>query len=294
MRASFLCVSLGLLFALESRARAEDCACIVAAKTEADLVACVAQYTSGKGCAPIVSTCDAPHSLTDPLPDECLEPIDTDRPHQTDTPHVVPPGHIQVESALASVKLGQLGSGERTPRAVFFDNNYKAGLGHGMDLQVLWKHAEYSSAASAFTAPGPLQLRVKLNIVEEEGARPAITLVPWLVIPFSHADALRAGPLVFLGWELPHRFELEMNAGMFVSGKPKPVAALVLASALTYGVTEKFKVFVDAYTTGWDAALGTGLLYTLTRDAQVDAGTYIGLDGDEPVATPFIGLSIRR
>jgi len=27
---------------------------------------------------------------------------------------------------------------------------------------------------------------------------------------------------------------------------------------------------------------------------QIDLGTYIGLSGDEPVATPFVGFSIRR
>ena len=54
------------------------------------------------------------------------------------------------------------------------------------------------------------------------------------------------------------------------------------------------KAFVDIYTTGWDAAFGTGVLLAVTRDAQLDLGTYIGVNGDVPVATPFLGFSIRR
>ena len=46
-----------------------------------------------------ISSCDAPHSLVSPVPDECLQPIDTDRPHQTDTPHTVPAGHVRIEPA---------------------------------------------------------------------------------------------------------------------------------------------------------------------------------------------------
>ena len=55
-----------------------------------------------------------------------------------------------------------------------------------------------------------------------------------------------------------------------------------------------FRVFVDVYATGPDIALGTGALWAFTRDMQVDLGTYVGLHGDEPVATPFLGFSVRR
>ena len=44
----------------------------------------------------------------------------------------------------------------------------------------------------------------------------------------------------------------------------------------------------------WDIAFGTGLLLPIGRDVQIDAGTYIGVSGIEPVATPFIGMSLRR
>jgi hypothetical protein len=69
---------------------------------------------------------------------------------------------------------------------------------------------------------------------------------------------------------------------------------VVLASALTYTVVGNFRVFADVYATGWDIALGTGALWAFTRDMQVDLGTYVGLSGEEPVATPFLGFSMRR
>jgi hypothetical protein len=48
------------------------------------------------------------------------------------------------------------------------------------------------------------------------------------------------------------------------------------------------------YATGPDAALGTGMLWAFTRDMQVDLGAYAGVHGDEPIATPFVGFSLRR
>lgn len=142
--------------------------------------------------------------------------------------------------------------------------------------------------------PGPLGLRAKFNVVEEDDWVPAITLVPWLFLPVAPSEAFRAGPYVFWGWELGTHFELEMNAGLLFGASPKPPVAAVVATALTYKPVENAGVFIDIYTTGLDAALGTGMLWALTRDLQVDLGTYVGIHGDEPIATPFVGFSLRR
>jgi hypothetical protein len=241
--------------------------------------------------------CRGTHSLASPLPDVCLGLIDTDRPHQTDTPHVLPAGHVQIESAPAELELGgRVGDrgGDKSAHLVLFEDNYKVGVVTGVDVQLLFTHAAYDLAARSLLPPGPLELRAKLNVVHESGWVPAITLVPWAFLPVAPSEVLRAGPYVFWGWELGEHFELEMNAGLLFSAAPKPPVVGVLASAITYKPVERFGVFVDAYTTGPDAALGTGMLWAFARDMQVDVGSYIGLHGDEPVVTPFVGFSIRR
>jgi hypothetical protein len=235
--------------------------------------------------------CEGRHDLGNPLPDACLEVIDTDRPHQTDTPHVVAAGHTQFESAVASAQLwGKSGPSH----LVFLDDNYKFGLTTGVDLQLLVKHVDYVPSRGRFDPPGPFQARVKINIVEERGAVPAVTLVPWVFLPAATSQALRGGPYVFWGWELPARFELEMNAGLLIGDRPAPTTAVVLATALTKTLFDELRAFIDIYTTGYDCALGTGVLWAFTRDMQIDAGTYVGLSGNEPDATPFLGFSVRR
>src|ERR1019366_10262633 len=140
--------------------------------------------------------CKGFHSLRAPLPDECLEVIDTDRPHQTDTPHVIPAGHAQFESAVVAMPLGgTLGAppGQRSARNAFFDNIYKFGLFSRTELQVTIKHAEYVPAEERFVSPGPPSVRMKLSIVEEHKALPAITLVPWGFFPMGPQQTLRGG-----------------------------------------------------------------------------------------------------
>ncbi len=247
------------------------------------------------GLALMLATCEGLHGLWAPLPDKCVETIDTDRPHQTDTPHVVAAGHTQIESAVVSAQLGGTIDGtDKATHAIFFEDNYKFGIVNRIDFQILFKHADYSLDAARFLAPGPLVLRVKLNLVEEHGAMPAITLVPTMFLPMASSQPLRAGPLMFWGWELPGGFELEMNAGLLFQPAPRPPIIAVLASALTHHVAGPVSGFVDIYATGWDIQLGTGFLVPITRNIQLDAGAYLGLSGATYVATPFLGFSIRR
>ncbi len=242
--------------------------------------------------------CRGEHSLSNPVPDDCLGFIDTDRPHQTDTPHVVPAGHAQFESAPAEIQLGGLvdapEGGDHTAHVVLFDDNYKAGVATGIDVQLLFTHAALDPANGGLLPPGPLELRAKFNFVHEQGWIPDITFVPWLFLPVAPSESFRAGPYLFWGWDLPANFELEMNAGVLFGVSPQPPAAIVLATALTCTVVDHFGVFVDIYTIGSNTQLGTGMLWAFTRDMQLDAGTYVGLHGDEPVATPFLGFSVRR
>jgi hypothetical protein len=240
--------------------------------------------------------CKGTFSMFHPLPDACLGTIDTDRPHQTDTPHVAPAGHAQVESAIGEVQVGGTvnGAGNHDPHVVLFDDNYKVGVISNVDLQLLFTHAVFDPTTEKLEPPGPLDLRVKLNVVKENGWVPAITLVPWVFLPVAPAQTFRGGPLVFLGWELSEHLELEVNAGVLFSAAPKPPASLVLASALTYTVVDHFGIFADIYLTTPDLQLGTGALWAFTRDMQIDLGTYVGLVGDEYRATPFLGFSMRR
>jgi hypothetical protein len=241
--------------------------------------------------------CDGFHSLSAPLPDACLGVIDTDRPHQTDTPHVVPAGHMQIESAIGQVQLGgTLGAqpGSRSARLILLDDGYKFGVASHVDLQLLLAHAAYVPARGLFEPAGPLSVRAKFNVVEKSGWAPDVSIVPWVFLPMARSEALRGGPLVFWAWELPADLELEMNAGFLVGTKPKPPFVPVIASALTYTVGGGLGIFIDIYATGPDIALGTGALWAFARDMQIDLGTYVGLHGDEPVATPFVGFSIRK
>ncbi|HEX4194489.1 MAG TPA: transporter, partial [Stellaceae bacterium] len=42
----------------------------------------------------------SPYTLFNPVPDNTLRDMDTDRPNVTNTPHTIDPGHVQIETGL--------------------------------------------------------------------------------------------------------------------------------------------------------------------------------------------------
>jgi hypothetical protein len=242
--------------------------------------------------------CEGAWSLVDPMPPGCMPPLDTDRPHLTDSPYPVPAGHFQLESGLVTTEIDR---GGRVERVLVFDQMYKVGLYRDVDLQLLYVHAGLVPGETRSNVPAPL-IRAKIMLWEDLGARPAVTLVPILSLPWREEHALEAGGHVFMGWDAGPRTSLELNAGGwgYRQGGPwRP--ALALAGASTVTLIERLRAFAElAGVQRWDAPgadfelrAGTGVMWMVAPAVQLDTGAYIVLAGDVPRAAPFAGASFR-
>ena len=235
--------------------------------------------------------CGGRHSLFRPLPSECLEPIDTDRPHLTDSPGVVPPGYVQLELGVFAYEVRR---GQRNQLS-FFNNLYKLGLVDRVDLELFLNHIAVEGGAPRF-ASGPVVVRSKVALPSTE--RLHVTLVPIVAIPFD-ADPGAAGAFVFLGWEPVRSVDVELNAGVTFPFAESAPPVMVASSAVTYRVSGPVRAFGEFYTvsdpsTTAQLTFGTGVLVAIGRDTQFDAGVFTGLWGDTPTFTSFVGFSFRR
>ena len=117
-----------------------------------------------------------------------IQVIDTDRPHQTDTPHLIPEGHVQIE-------MGVIGVVDQ--HVIAFDDAYKYAPAAWLELDVLHDHVDYDHGYQL----DPLTVRAKLRLVAEaDGAKPAVSAVPTLAFAFSGPRLARAGLGMFFGW----------------------------------------------------------------------------------------------
>jgi hypothetical protein len=240
-----------------------------------------------------------------PVPDRCLEEIDTDRPHKTDSPHTVPAGHAQLELGIVEYEVERL-SGPSDNALTIGNNIYKLGLAdrlgpiHHWDVQVLHALGSYGVRSRRFQASPDLMLRSKINLIE---GPLNVTVVPAVILPAMQGGQTEAGGFVFFGGELPLDLDFELNLGALSERDPdtkKRHAALYATTAVTRKVAGPLSVFAELYgdttsqnATAWNSTFDTGVLVRLGRDWQLDGGAYMGVQGAVPRATPFLGLSSR-
>lgn len=246
--------------------------------------------------------CDRFFSIAKPKPARCLAPIETDRPHKTDSPKVLAPGHAQVEMGVLEYEVERLG-GQSESSLVLMNNIYKLGVVRGVDLEVLHGAGAYVTRRSRFSLGQQMLVRSKVNIIGGDRGRFELTLVPAVVVPFARRGQLEGGGFVFVGGELPAELEFELNVGGLTEREndrgPRRVAAIVTA-AVTRRIVGPLTGFVEWYndtTTAdparWTATADTGLLFLVTKNVQLDAGSYVRLWGDAAAITPFVGVSTR-
>lgn len=185
--------------------------------------------------------------------------IDTDRPHQTDTPHVIAAGTLQLESGVVGLVVPH--TGDR--RFVALDDGYKLGLADWLELDVSHRHLDDDRGELRLD---PATIRTKIRLVVPRGGRPMVTAVPTVAIGFTGPRIARAGLGMFLGWELPRGVELEADLGGFRDHRAdgSAVVALLAAAALTVPVAWRVHGYGEVYVYGPPddpvVTLGTGLL----------------------------------
>jgi hypothetical protein len=243
--------------------------------------------------------CSGSYSLLHPEPRSCVGPIDTDRPHLTDTPHTIPAGHFQFEAGVVAFGTRR---GADVPQSLeLMDLLVKTGLVPGVEFQVGYGGLLLDDSSSGWEAHGgaSVLVRAKLNLFG--GNEPmSLTLAPTVWIPTTSNAGWQGGATLLFGAELPAGLDLEVNLGSSseaTEGRGRrwvvvPSLALtrLLGGPLSAFVESNHQIRIAAPST-WLAV--SGLLLRLGRSMQADAGVQLGLTGPEHPVTGFLGYSLR-
>ena len=247
--------------------------------------------------------CREDYSVFRPLPRECLGAIDTDRPHKTDTPHTVPPGHAQVEAGVVEYEKANL-RGSSDDAMVLMNDEYRLGLTRTIDAEVEYATGSLSMRSKRFAFGKQLFLRTKIGVVGDDDSPMMLSLVPTVALPVARSGTFEGGGFLFFGAEVALEIELELDVGAMSASVPDGTrrhAAPVVTTALTRHVAGPLAAFAELYNQTTTAELAKisstldgGVLVALGSDAQLDLGCYAGLWGNLPALTPFLGFSVRR
>ena len=244
--------------------------------------------------------------------EEYPDPICADRPGKATGTCTVAPGHLQLETGLASWSLSK-DSGARATSLTLGETVIKYGLGDRTELGVdITPYTRTSTRAGGVKASasgfGDTTFQLKHRITADN-APVEIALLPAVKLPTAKHDIgngkVEAALLLPVSYGMPHS-KLSIGATPEIDwlvdadGHGHHAA---MAQVVTLGWQAARRLTLSAELWGqwdWDPAVTTrqysidgSVAFAASNDVQLDAGANLGLNRNTPDLEIYAGASIR-
>jgi hypothetical protein len=251
-------------------------------------------------------------TLLNPTPRDAMREFSPDRPDVTESPYTVDAGHFQFETSLFSYTRSHFREQQADLNRVLGFSNMKVGLLNNMDLEFLFDPYDNLLTRTRGNVVrthggGPMGLRLKTNLFGNDGGNVAVALLPAIFFPTGNdalsSDHVEGGFIVPVALKLPAGFDLGTEVAFdFVRNAANDGYGVDFAHTLTIGhnIIGKLAGYVEyvgvsPHRTGqtYAPSIGTGLIYALTKDIELDTGVNVGLAESAPDFNVYVGLTFR-
>lgn len=252
------------------------------------------------------------YNLFDPVPNEKMRELSTDRPDTTESPYSVDAGHYQIEWEAVSYGTDR-DDGVRT-NVLTSSINLKAGLSDDIDLQlVLEPHTRVTTKedgdSDTESGMNDTEVRLKINMWGNDGGDTALAIMPFVRFAthdddFGDDGKTEGGIIVPLGFSLPGGWE---SAAMFEVDRVRNedndgyINEYLQSITFAHDITAEVGGFLEFVHDKRDESgaesetyFDAGLTYALGPYVQLDAGFNLGLSDAAEDTRVFIGFSYKR
>jgi hypothetical protein len=249
------------------------------------------------------------YNLFNPVPENLMKEMISDRADKTEGPYIVEPGHYHLEFDLFSYTRDRRGADTKTTSYTIFGPTIRVGLLPCLEFNVILetynKERTKQETKSGF---GDTVLRLKYNFWGNDGkGKTALGVIPFVKLPTNQDDlgnnSVEGGIMLPLDIKITDNVSLGLMTQVNMNkshNNHSRVAEFVNSGSLSYSFTEKLSGFGELYTSkstdggsDWENTVDFGLVYNVTKNFQVDAGINIGVSKAADDFNPFIGASIR-
>lgn len=226
-----------------------------------------------------------------------LEPLQADRPDQTECASLVPPGYIQAETGFLYEKGGSEARSFLHPSIL-----WKYGVNDRFEVRLITEAGMEEYGEERISGFYPLTVGFKTRLLDEEGIVPQTAFLGHLTSCKSGKEAFRPewlAPSFRLSMQhtLSDRLSLGYNLGTEWSGNSnKPTYIYSLASGIS--LTPQLGGFIEVY--GYlpveedtDHRFDCGVTYLVSNDLMVDLSGGVGITKNAPDSFISLGFSWR-
>ncbi|HEX8269384.1 MAG TPA: transporter [Flavobacterium sp.] len=226
-----------------------------------------------------------------------VEPIQTDRPDQTETPAIVPKGMFQVETGFSYERTNDKAKAISAPSVL-----WKYGVNENFELRLITEFSSHDMLDNKISGLNPILVGFKTKLSDEKGILPKTSFIGHLMIPNLASKELKA---IYFASEfrftMQHTLTKKMNIGYNLgaewdgeSAEPSFIYTLTIGRSFT----DKLGAFVEVY--GFapqkhaaDHRFDGGLTYVVTNNFMLDVSGGFGLTENAPDHFVSAGFSFR-
>lgn len=226
-----------------------------------------------------------------------VEPLQADRPDQTECASLVPPGYLQAETGFLYEKGGPDARSFLYPSIL-----WKYGVNDRFEVRLITEAGMEEYGEERISGFYPLTVGFKARLLDENGIVPQTAFLGHLTSCMSGKEAFRPewlAPSFRLSMQhtLSGRLSLGYNLGTEWSGNSnKPTYIYSLASGIS--LTSQLGGFIEVY--GYlpvkedaDHRIDCGLTYLVSNDLMVDLSAGVGITKNAPDSFISLGFSWR-
>jgi hypothetical protein len=226
-----------------------------------------------------------------------IEPIQADRPDQTETPAIVPIGMFQVETGFTFQKNDKKSNLFSLPTTL-----WKYGVNENFELRLITEFISEENNISKSNGFNPIYVGFKVKLTNEKGIIPKTSFISHIslqnVASSKYKTDFYAPEFRFvMQHTLNEKLSLSYNLGAEWDGfTPEPTFIYTLTTG--YSISDKLGSYIELFGFGpqnskANHSFDGGLTYLINNNFMLDLSSGVGITNNAPDYYTAIGFSFR-
>lgn len=226
-----------------------------------------------------------------------IEPIQTDRPDQTETPALVPKRMFQLETGFSYQKNTKNSISNLLPSSL-----WKYGVNDNFELRMITEFVSNQINSEQINGIAPIYVGFKVKLTEENGIVPKTSFIGHISLPNTASTEFKtdfsASEFRFvMQHSLSKRISFSYNLGAEWNGV-SPEATFIYTSAIGCSITERLGSYVEIFgfipqKSKSNHSIDGGITCLVTDNFMLDLSSGFGISKNAPDYYWALGFSFR-
>lgn len=228
---------------------------------------------------------------------QTTEPIQADRPDQTETPAIVPEGMFQVETGFTFQKNDANSKSFTLPSTL-----WKYGVNENFELRLIIEFSSEETNNEILNGLSPIYVGFKVKLADEKGIIPKTSFIGHISLPNMASTKFKTEYFApefrfVMQHTLSEKFSLSYNLGAEWDGfSAEPT--FIYTNAIGYSISDKLGSYFEIFgfipqNTKSNHSVDGGITYLISNNFMVDLSSGFGISKNAPDYYWALGFSFR-